>query len=107
METYSPEGAVKGMKHERTIKGKEGAFNTMCRKFLKSNMMKERVYSRSSRRQFSLLCLHHAGKSDDPMAEYYEFFDEILQEEIALKRYAFKAHEWIMLAQASLLRRMS
>ena len=108
VKTYSPEDAVKGMKHDGTIKGKEGAFNTMCRKFLKSNviaLMKERGYSRSDRREISLLCLHHSSKSDDPMAEHYDFSDEILQEEIALKREAFEAHERSILAQAALLRR--
>ena len=108
VKTYSPEGAVKGMKHDGTIKGREGAFNTMCRKFLKSNviaLMKERGYSRSDRREISLLCLHHSSKSDDPMAEHYDFSDEILQEEIALKREAFEAHERSILAQAALLRR--
>lgn len=107
VKTYSPEGAVKGMKHEGTIKGKEGAFNTMCRKFLKSNviaLMKERGYSRSDRREISLLCLHHSSKSDDPMAEHYDFSDEILQEEIALKREAFEAHERSILAHVRLLR---
>ncbi|HED1914418.1 TPA: tyrosine-type recombinase/integrase [Kluyvera cryocrescens] len=102
VKTYSPEGAVKGIKHDGTIKGKEGAFNTMCRKFLKSNviaLMKERGYSRSDRREISLLCLHHSCKSDDPMAEHYDFSDEILQEEIALKREAFEAHEQSILAR--------
>ena len=96
------------MKHDLTIKGKEGAFNTMCRKFLKSNviaLMKERGYSRSDRREISLLCLHHSSKSDDSMAEHYDFSDEILQEEIALKREAFEAHERSILAQAALIRR--
>lgn len=108
VKTYSPDGAVKGIKHDGTVKGKDGAFNTMCRKFLKSNviaLMKERGYSRSDRREISLLCLHHSSKSDDPMAEHYDFSDEILQEEIALKREAFEAHERSILAQVALLRR--
>lgn len=108
VKTYSPEGAVKGMKHDGTIKGREGAFNTMCRKFLTSNviaLMKERGYSRSDRREISLLCVHHSSKSDDPMAEHYDFSDEILQEEIAFKREVFEAHERSILAQAALLRR--
>lgn len=107
VKTYSPEGAVKGIKHDGTIKGKEGAFNTMCRKFLKSNviaLMKERGYSRSDRREISLLCLHHSSKSDDPMAEHYDFSDEILQEEIALKREAFEAHEQSILARVKFLK---
>ncbi|EDX28955.1 hypothetical protein AB01_2947 [Escherichia coli 2-177-06_S1_C1] len=39
------------------------------------------------------------------MAEHYDFSDEILQEEIALKREAFEAHERSILAQVALLRR--
>ncbi|ENS5252347.1 recombinase, partial [Shigella sonnei] len=39
VKTYSPDGAVKGIKHDGTVKGKDGAFNTMCRKFLKSNVI--------------------------------------------------------------------
>ncbi len=108
MKTYSPEGIVKGVKHDGTVKGKEGAFNTLCRKFLKSNiiaLMKEKGYSRSDRREISMLCLHHSNKGDDPMAEHYDFSDEILHEEMALKREAFEAHERSILAQAALVRR--
>ncbi|MGV2470236.1 tyrosine-type recombinase/integrase, partial [Bacillus subtilis] len=50
VKTYSPEGAVKGVVHEGTVKGKSGAFNTMCRKFFKSNIiaqMRQKGYSRS------------------------------------------------------------
>lgn len=110
VKTHSSEGAVKGMKHDGKVKGKKGAFNTLCRKFLKSNviaLMKERGYSRSDRREISLLCLHHSSKANDPMAEHYDFSDEILQEEIALKREAFEAHERSILAQAALIRRRS
>lgn len=108
VKTHSPEGAVKGIRHDGTIKGRAGAFNTMCRKFLKSNIiaqMRARGYSRSDTREISQLCLHHSDKSADPMAEHYDFSDEILQEEMALKRQAFEAHEISILAQVALQRK--
>lgn len=104
----SPKGAVKGITHEGTVKGKAGAFNTMCRKFLKSNVivqMRAKGFSRSDTREISLLCLHHSDRSIDPMAEHYDFSEEILQEEMLLKRQAFEAHENSILTQAALLRR--
>ncbi|MDC9593543.1 recombinase [Xenorhabdus sp. IM139775] len=105
---YSPDNALKGVVHEGTVKGKSGAFNTMCRKFLKSNViaqMRARGYSRSDTREISQLCMHHSDNRSDPMGEHYDFSDEILQEEIALKRLAFEAHENSIMAQAALLRR--
>lgn len=108
VKTYSPEGAVKGVVHEGTVKGKSGAFNTMCRKFFKSNIiaqMRQKGYSRSDTKEISILCLHHSDRSEDRMAEHYDFSDEILQEEIALKRQAFEAHENSILTQVALLRR--
>lgn len=108
VKTYSPPNAVKGIRHDGTVKGKEGAFNTMCRKFMKSNviaLMRLRGYSRSDTKEISLLCMHHSDKSDDPMGEHYDFSDEILNEEIALKRLAFEAHETSILAQVALLRK--
>lgn len=108
IKTYSPEDAVKGQRHEGTVKGSAGAFNTMCRKFLKSNIiiqMRQKGYSRSDTREVSQLCLHHSDKSLDPMAEHYDFSDEILQEEMALKRIAFSAHEDSILAEVALYRR--
>ncbi|PHM55004.1 recombinase [Xenorhabdus hominickii] len=39
IKTYSPENALKWVVHEGTIKEKSSAFNTMCRKFLKSNII--------------------------------------------------------------------
>lgn len=108
VKTYSPEGAVKGVRHDGTVKGRAGAFNTLCRKFLKSNViaqMRARGYSRSDTREISQLCLHHSDRSADPMAEHYDFSDEILQEEMALKRQAFEAHEASILAQVALVRR--
>ncbi|MEG0280765.1 MAG: recombinase [Morganella sp. (in: enterobacteria)] len=107
IKTYSPEDAVKGIKHENTVKGSAGAFNTMCRKFMKSNIivqMRRKGYSRSDTKEISLFCLHHSNKSDDPMGEHYDFSDEILDEEMALKRIAFNAHEESILAQVALLR---
>ncbi|CDG20649.1 Site-specific recombinase, phage integrase family [Xenorhabdus poinarii G6] len=110
IKTYSPDNALKGIVHEGTVKGKSGAFNTMCRKFLKSNViaqMRARGYSRSDTREISQLCMHHSDSRSDPMGEHYDFSDEILQEEIALKRLAFEAHENSIMAQAALLRRKS
>ncbi|QTL40969.1 integrase family protein [Xenorhabdus budapestensis] len=110
IKTYSPENALKGVVHEGTIKGKSSAFNTMCRKFLKSNIiaqMRARGYSRSDTREISQLCMHHSDNRPDPMGEHYDFSDEILQEEIALKRQAFEAHENSIMTQVALLRRKS
>lgn len=110
MKDYSPDGAVKGTVHDGTVKGRAGAFNTMCRKFLKSNViaqMRTRGFSRSDTREISKLCMHHSDKGIDQMAEHYDFSDEILQEEMALKRQAFEAHESSILAQVALLRRRS
>lgn len=108
IKTHSPENSVKGIRHDGTIKGSAGAFNTMCRKFLKSNViaqMRKLGYSRSDTKEISKLCMHHSDSKSDPMGEHYDFSDEILQEEIALKRIAFEAHENSILAQVSLLRR--
>ena len=76
VKTYSPENAVKGIRHDGTVKGREGAFNTMCRKFMKSNViaqMRAKGYSRSSTWKISLLFMHHSDKRPDPMAEHYDF----------------------------------
>lgn len=105
---YSPEGAVKGVRHDGTIKGRSGAFNTMCRKFFKSNVivqMRAQGFSRSDTREISQICLHHSDKSLDPMADHYDFSDEVLQEEMILKRQAFGAHESSIMTQVALQRR--
>lgn len=110
IKTYSPDDALKGVVHEGTVKGKSKAFNTMCRKFLKSNViaqMRVRGYSRSDTREISQLCMHHSDSRSDPMGEHYDFSDEILQEEIALKRQAFEAHENSIMTTVTLLRRKS
>ncbi|ELI9033887.1 tyrosine-type recombinase/integrase [Morganella morganii] len=107
MKTYSPEDAVKGIRHENTVKGKSGVFNTLCRKFMKSNViiqMRRKGYSRSDTKEISLLCLHHSNKDEDPMGEHYDFSDEILNEEMTLKRMAFNAHEESVMAQVALQR---
>ncbi|WP_437614437.1 recombinase, partial [Erwinia sp. V71] len=59
----SPENAVKGIRHDGTVKGRAGTFNTMCRKFLKSNViaqLRSRGVSRSDTKEISMLCMHHA-----------------------------------------------
>ncbi|OOE36977.1 recombinase [Salinivibrio kushneri] len=104
---HMPENAIKGITHDGTVKGSAGAFNTICRKFLKTNiivLLRGKGLSRSEVREISALCMHH--KIDrDPMAEHYDFSDEILQEEMALKRVAFQAHAESILENAALLRR--
>ncbi|MBK5075151.1 recombinase [Budviciaceae bacterium CWB-B4] len=110
IKTYSPENAVKGVVHDGTIKGRSGAFNTMCRKFMKSNViaqMRKLGYSRPETKEISILCMHHSDREADPMGEHYDFSEEILQEEIALKRTAFEAHERSILTQVALIRRRS
>lgn len=110
IKTYSPEGAVKGEMHEGTVKGSAGAFNTMCRKFLKSNIiaqLRNQGMSRSDVREISKMCMHHSDLNADKMAEHYDFSDEILHEEMALKRQAFEAHENSILTKVALLRRKS
>lgn len=105
---YSPENAVKGVRHDGTVKGRSGAFNTMCRKFLKSNViaqMRARGFSRSDTREISMLCMHHSDRENDPMAEHYDFSDEILKEEMTLKRQAFMAHEESIMTQVAILKR--
>lgn len=104
----TPAELIKGVIHETTVKGRKGAFNTMCRKFLKSNIivqLRARGYSRSDVREISKLCLHHSDKSSDKMAEHYDFSEEILQEEMELKRLAFEAHEQSILSKAILLKK--
>ncbi|MCW7547121.1 integrase family protein [Photorhabdus sp. APURE] len=108
IKTHSPDNALKGVVHDGTVKGKSKAFNTMCRKFLKSNIiaqMRAKGHSRSDTKEISLLCMHHSNKNSDPMAEHYDFSDEILQEEISLKRQAFEAHENSIMTHVTLLRR--
>lgn len=49
MREYSPENCLHGEIHSGTVKGKDGAFTTMCRKFLKTNVivqMRNKGYSR-------------------------------------------------------------
>lgn len=58
---------------------------------MKSNIivqMRRKGYSRSDTKEISLLCLHHSNKDEDPMGEHYDFSDEILNEEMTLKRMA-------------------
>lgn len=108
IKTYSPKDAVKGEVHEGMVKGSAGAFNTMCRKFLKSNIiaqLRQRGFSRSDTKEISMMCMHHSDNKSDPMAEHYDFSEEILNEEMALKRQAFEAHETSILANVALLRR--
>lgn len=105
---YSPENAVKGIRHDGTVKGRSGAFNTMCRKFFKSNViaqMRARGFSRSDTKEISILCMHHSGNERDPMAEHYDFSEEILKEEMTLKRQAFAAHESSIMSQVALIMR--
>lgn len=74
----------------------------MCRKFLKSNVMatmRRLGHSRADAREISILYMHHSDKVADPMGEHYDFSDEILQEEMELKRQAFTAHENSILGQ--------
>jgi len=104
----SPENAVKGIRHDGTVKGRSGAFNTMCRKFLKSNIiaqLRSRGISRTDTKEISMLCMHHSGKENDPMAEHYDFSEEILKEEMTLKCQAFTAHEESIMAQVVLIKR--
>lgn len=80
----------------------------MCRKFLKSNIiaqLRQRGFSRSDTKEISMMCMHHSDNKSDPMAEHYDFSEEILNEEMALKRQAFEAHETSILANVALLRR--
>ena len=49
--------------------------------------------------------MHHSDKGADPMGEHYDFSDEILHEEMALKRLAFESHEASILTQVALIRK--
>jgi len=106
---YSPEDCLFGDFNDNTVKGRDGAFPTMCRKFLKTNVivqMRKNGYSRQDARETSQLCMHHVNdiKKDDPMSAHYDFSDEFLHEEMALKRTAFELHERSILAQIALIR---
>ncbi len=50
--------------------------------------------------------MHHSG-NNDPMAEHYDFSEEILKEELTLKRQAFTAHEDSIMAQVAIIKRRS
>lgn len=105
---YSPDNVLKGVWHDGTVKGRSGAFNTMCRKFLNSNViaqMQAQGFSRSDTKEISMLCMHHSDKESGPMAEHYDFSEEILKEEMTLKRQAFTAHESSIMAQVALIKR--
>lgn len=52
-----------------------------------------------------MLCMHHSDRDNDPMADHYDFSDEILKEEMTLKRQAFTAHEESIMTQVALLKR--
>lgn len=107
IKTHMPADAIQGMKHDGTIKGSSGAFNTICRKFLKTNIiviLRDKGHSRTEVREISALCMHHKLDSD-PMAEHYDFSDEILQEEMSLKRMAFTAHAESILCAVALERK--
>ena len=96
VKTHTPSGAIYGEIGEHTVKGRDSAFCTMCRKFLKSNLLvqlRAAGYSRADATEISKLCMHHSDKARDPMAEHYDFSDELSNEEMELKRIAMTAHD--------------
>lgn len=56
MNDYGPDNAVKDVSHNGTAKGHSDAFNTLCRKFLKSSLipqMRAQSCSRSDTKKFA------------------------------------------------------
>lgn len=93
---YSPNDAIRGEVHKDTVKGRNFAFNTMCRKFAKSNIIEQlqRVnVERTEAINLSRLALHHLRKEDDPQGENYNFAEELYGRDFRRKSLMFLLHE--------------
>ncbi|WP_394189164.1 hypothetical protein [Pseudoalteromonas atlantica] len=105
---YSPINCIKGKISADAVKGKSGAFNTMCRKHLKTNV-KSLVYLASNKTDLSRatliskLVMHHSvnatdGESSelkdfmDNLKQHYDFSEEEYGFEFLLKLEGFKLH---------------
>ncbi|MDP2561198.1 recombinase [Psychrobium sp. 1_MG-2023] len=109
---FSPVDCVRGALNEQSIKGRNGAFNTMCRKFAKSNI-KGLLVTKANKTlgestYISKLVLHHAcGKSqdglNDDMAEHYDFSDELFNVEFDVKLEGLRLHEESILTKVNAL----
>lgn len=115
LKNYSPDNAVKGIRHDDTVKGRSGAFNAMCRKFLKSNVIAQmrggedsrvRIPSKSACSVCIILIETVLPDRDRaPMAEHYDLSDEILKEKMTPKRPASTVHTDSIMAQVALIKR--
>ena len=93
---YSPVDCILGDIEEANIKGTSGAFPTMCRKFVKSNMVGQLKMGGTPNRSaadISKLALHHKGYCEDNMADYYDFSEELYGQDFRVLKEAFELHE--------------
>jgi integrase len=101
---YSPINCVIGNIKENDVKGTNGAFNTMCRKFLKTNV-KGQIYKKTKDLKdatiISKLVMHHAigdkGSDTEEYKEYmkanYDFSEKEFGIEFDYKQKGFEIHE--------------
>ncbi|MCG9721033.1 site-specific integrase [Shewanella sp. Isolate7] len=67
---YFPVDGVLGKRTEHTVKGRDGAFNTLCRKFVRSHVkaiFRQQGETLQEATNVARLCLHHSGHLDDDL----------------------------------------
>ncbi len=101
---YSPVDCVVGKFTKESVKGTNGAFNTMCRKFLKTNV-KGLIFKKSKDLKeailISNLVMHHSidnkntesSEYKEHMKKHYDFSEEQFGIEFQLRKEGFEAHE--------------
>ncbi|WNC67547.1 hypothetical protein RI845_13595 [Thalassotalea nanhaiensis] len=103
---YSPVDCVKGDIENANVKGTNGAFNTMCRKFCKTNikgLLKQSGRTYSDINFIANLAMHHKTTDEDhrdDMKEPYDFTNELFPHDYQEKFNAFKLHQASILAKA-------
>lgn len=104
---HFPIDGVLGELSEQSIKGKNGAFNTLCRKFVRTHIKKiYRQIGRSLREATDIakLCVNHTGDVDDRLSEAYDFSEELYDLKFKTILDAIQKHEKIVFERAKKLR---
>jgi len=104
---YFPADGVLGQLNESSVKGKNGAFNTLCRKFVRTHVKAIYRYLGVSKREatdIAKLCVHHSADVDDPLADSYDFSEELYGLDYYTIKEALQKHENIVVERAYKLR---
>lgn len=112
IKTWSPENCVLGEIDRNGVKGKNGAFNTLCRKFAKSNIIHLLTSSKNQSPKslaeaihISQLVLHHKCiNNPDSNAEHYQFSEELFSVESRQMHEALLLHEKSILEEVEKIR---